>query len=168
LRQEHRTLDCSAYIDIETTGLSPHYNEITVVGICVENRSRRNIIQLVGGEISAEALGRAVRQANTIYTYNGSRFDLKFIQARLGIDLASLCRHKDLMYNCWKQNLYGGLKSVENQLGIARRLWGMDGKDAVRLWYDHLSGDEKALSVLLEYNREDVLNLITLRGKLGI
>ena len=40
-----------AYLDIETTGLSPKYNEITVVGIYLCNGADTQFIQLVGDEI---------------------------------------------------------------------------------------------------------------------
>jgi uncharacterized protein len=159
----------SAYLDIETTGLSPYTSELTVVGICLEHRDRSTkTVQLVGREISPEGIESAVGEACTVYTYNGSRFDLKFIQAKLGIDITGMCLHEDLMYSCWKRRLYGGLKSVERQLGIPRKLTGIGGEDTIRLWYDYLDGDEGSLRLLLEYNREDILNLIMLRERLGL
>ena len=73
------------------------------------------------------------------------------------------------MYDCWKQKLKGGLKKVEQKLGIARDTAGMDGWMAVRLWWDYVNNDDKeALDTLLDYNREDVVNLRALRQKLGI
>ncbi len=157
----------SAYLDIETTGLSPYSSDITVVGIFLRSRDKESkIIQLVGEDISPETVISALAEVRTVYTYNGSRFDLKYIHAKLGVDIARLCAHEDLMYRCWKHNLYGGLKSVEKQLGIRRKLEGLGGEDAVRLWYDHLAGDRDALRILLEYNREDIVNLPVLRDRL--
>lgn len=157
----------SAYLDIETTGLSPYSSDITVVGIFLQSRGKDSkIIQLVGEDISPEAVISALAGVGTVYTYNGSRFDLKYIHSKLGVDIAGLCGHEDLMYRCWKRNLYGGLKSVEKQLGIRRKLEGLGGEDAVRLWYDHLAGDRDALKILLEYNREDIVNLPVLRERL--
>ena len=73
------------------------------------------------------------------------------------------------MYDCWRRNLYGGLKEVERKLGIDRRSAGIDGRMAVRLWWNYkLYDDEKALLTLLGYNREDVLNLKLLRQKLHV
>ncbi len=79
------------------------------------------------------------------------------------------CVSHDLMYDCWRRGLYGGLKRVEEQLGILRRTQGIDGIEAMRLWHRYETyRDEEALKVLLEYNREDVVNLKlldeTLRG----
>jgi uncharacterized protein YprB with RNaseH-like and TPR domain len=43
----------------------------------------------------------------------------------------------------------------------------MDGLNAIRLWDQwRANDDEKALSRLLEYNKEDILNLKTLRALL--
>jgi uncharacterized protein YprB with RNaseH-like and TPR domain len=106
---------------------------------------------------------------DVIYTYNGSRFDLPFINALLDVDLARYFRHHDLMLDCWKNKLYGGFKAVEIQLGIARQLRGIDGAEAVRLWWKYQDEQEQeALDTLLQYNKEDVMNLKTLRGILGI
>ncbi len=56
---------------------------------------------------------------------------------------------------------------VERQLNIPRRLRGIDGAEAVALWWRYqIDRDSKALDLLLEYNKEDVVNLITLRRKL--
>ncbi|GAG47334.1 unnamed protein product, partial [marine sediment metagenome] len=86
---------------------------------------------------------------------------------RLGVNLAKLFRHCDLMYDCWRNNLYGGFKAVERQLGIQRRLKGITGYDAVRLWWRYVNDyDEDALATLLEYNKEDVINLKTLKERL--
>ncbi len=73
------------------------------------------------------------------------------------------------MYDCWRQNLKGGLKVVEARLGIGRRLTEVDGFMAVRLWWDYVNNaNTQALHTLLEYNREDVVNLHVLRDKLGV
>jgi hypothetical protein len=37
-----------AYLDIETTGLSCLYAEITVIGICLVNGADNKLVQLVG------------------------------------------------------------------------------------------------------------------------
>ena|SRR4030042_3013585 len=156
-----------AYLDIETTGLSPEYSEITVVGIHVVDEFDSRFIQLVGEDVTADSILEALVGVSVIYTYNGSRFDLPFIYSCLGINLAELFDHHDLMYDCWQNNLYGGFKSVERQLDIARRLEGVDGYQAVQLWWRYVNDyDEDALTILLEYNREDVLNLQRLKKKL--
>ena len=156
-----------AYLDIETTGLSWFYNDITVVGIYLVNGSENRLVQLVGREVTRDNLLEAINGVNTIYTYNGSRFDLPFIRASLDVDLTDHYHHHDLMYDCWRNNLYGGLKSVEQQLGIPRQLKGISGWDAVILWWRYQnSGNQNALATLLKYNEEDVVNLKVLRERL--
>jgi len=156
-----------AYLDIETTGLSPRYCEITVVGIHLVSGYESRFIQMVGDDVTADNILRALDGVGTLYTYNGSRFDLPFIYVRLGVNLAKLFSHCDLMYHCWRNNLYGGFKAVERQLGIERQLKEVDGLEAVRLWWRWVNDyDEGALATLLEYNKEDVINLKTLRGRL--
>lgn len=156
-----------AYLDIETTGLSSSYHDITVVGIYLVNGSHSSLVQLVGERVKRKALLEALDGVHTIYTYNGQRFDLPFIHACVGVDLNKMHVHHDLMYDCWRCNLKGGFKAVESQLGIPRRLKGIGGYEAVLLWWRYRKySDRKALALLLEYNKEDVMNLKTLRERL--
>ena len=156
-----------ASLDIETTGLSPAWCEITVVGIHIFGGDDTGFVQLVGEEVTADNLLTALEGTQVIYTYNGSRFDLPFIRSRLGINLAEFFTHCDLMYHCWRNDLYGGLKGVEQQLGIPRRLREINGYQAVRLWWRYVNDyDQDALATLLEYNKEDVINLKTLKEML--
>ncbi len=158
-----------AYLDIETTGLSRDCSDLTVVGVATTNGSCLEAHQLVGEDITAEAVLGLLDGVDRIYTYNGSRFDLPFIKARLGLDLRRRFPHTDLMYDCWRQNLKGGLKAVEVRLGIQRQSQGIDGFMAVRLWWNYVNyHNQEALNTLLEYNREDVMNLHVLREKLGV
>lgn len=157
-----------AYLDIETTGLSCQYANITVIGIYLVNGSNTRLVQLVGEKATGKNLLKALGGVNTIFTYNGSRFDLPFIQSSLGVDLADRYHHHDLMYDCWRCNLKGGFKAVEAQLCIPRKLKGITGLDAVRLWCQYKNYDDQdALNILLEYNKEDVINLKVLKDKLN-
>ena len=156
-----------AYLDIETTGLSPRDCQITVIGIYLCQGGDSRLVHLVGEGITTDSLLQVLEGVGVIYTYNGTRFDLPFIHRLLGVDLAQLFQHCDLMYHCWQSNLYGGLKAVERQLGIKRKLLDINGYEAVRLWLRYVNDyNQKALATLLEYNKEDVLNLKTLRERL--
>jgi len=158
-----------AYLDIETTGLSRYDAELTVIGIAHEGDNDCTVTQLVGDDITQDALLEALTNTDEIYTYNGSRFDLPFIAAQLDFDLKRLFPHTDLMYACWKRNLKGGLKVVEQRMGIGRRLKDVNGFEAVRLWWDYCNNcNEQSLKTLLDYNEEDIVNLIHLRKRLGI
>jgi uncharacterized protein len=142
-----------AYLDIETA----FSGEITVVGLYAPDRG---LVQLVGGGISELSVWQALEGIQVICTYNGSRFDVPVIRRRLGLDLRSAFVCHDLMIECWRRRWYGGLKRVEAHLGIPRRTRGIDGVEAMRLWHRYeTTKDCAALATLLEYNREDVLNL---------
>jgi uncharacterized protein YprB with RNaseH-like and TPR domain len=128
---------------------------------------RERMVQLVGEDVTAGNLHEILKDVHAIYTYNGSRFDLPFIREWLGVDLKKTHNHCDLMYHCWRNNLYGGLKRVELQLDIDRELKDIDGYQAVVLWWRYRKhGDKEALKLLLHYNREDVKNLTVLKEKL--
>ena len=56
---------------------------------------------------------------------------------------------------------------MERKLGIRRSLPDLNGRDAMRLWAAYMErGEEEALTMLLQYNREDVENLSILRARL--
>ncbi len=149
-----------AYLDIETS----FRGEITVVGIfCPPAR----LIQLVGDEVNWTNLWNALEGVTEILTYNGARFDLPVIKRAIKLDLNKYFSCHDLMYDCWRNHLYGGLKRVEEQVGIERASKGIDGREAMRLWERYcFSLDEEALSALLDYNRDDVQNLVHLEARL--
>jgi len=162
-------MKCYGYLDIETTGLSRKYADLTVVGIATVTGTSLHVAQLHGGQIAAAAVDRLLEPVDEVYTYNGSRFDLPFIKHKLGLDVKGRLAHTDLMYDCWRQDLKGGLKAVETRLGIRRRLTEVNGYMAVRLWWQYVNDNNlAALRMLLTYNREDIVNLHTLRKKLGV
>jgi uncharacterized protein YprB with RNaseH-like and TPR domain len=147
----------SAYLDIETS----YEGDITVIGVVGPSG---DLVQFVSPEIYPEDLLETLSGTSTLFTYNGHRFDLPVIRRSIGLNLRRIFPCHDLMYDCWRRNLYGGLKAVERQLGIPRRMPHLDGRDAMRLWAAYVErGEKEALSTLLQYNREDVENLITLR-----
>jgi len=149
-----------AYLDIETS----FGGEITILGVfCPPDR----IIQLVGDEVNWTNLWNALEGVSEVLTYNGARFDLPVIKRGVRLDLNKYFECRDLMYACWDRNLYGGLKKVEEQLGIERASKGIDGMEAMRLWERYrLYGDERALRTLLQYNSDDIVNLYQLENLL--
>jgi uncharacterized protein YprB with RNaseH-like and TPR domain len=61
----------------------------------------------------------------------------------------------------------GQLISSSLAVDIPRQLQGISGWDAVLLWQRHKNyGDQNSLEFLLQYNKEDVLNLMVLRERL--
>lgn len=145
-----------AYLDIETCAAG----DVTIVGIFREDRGLR---QLVGGEITDVNVWETLDGVDTICTFNGDRFDLPILERQVRVNLRQRFRSLDLLRECRRAGLKGGLKRLEERFGIARSTQGMNGWDAMRLWerYEN-EGDRAALNVLLEYNREDVMNLMQL------
>jgi uncharacterized protein YprB with RNaseH-like and TPR domain len=160
------------FIDIETDGLS-HNCRLTVLGIA---RPRAGLqdglvhISLVRGiNLTREVARKALEGASVIVTFNGSSFDLPVIRRELGEDMIPRVPHIDLRYLARKAGLCGGLKVLERRLGIARdpNVQMIVGHDAVRLWSVwERKRHKRALEVLVDYNREDVVNLAPLAAVL--
>jgi len=156
-----------AYLDIETTGLCAYQDHITVIGIYFCNDCDNHIVQLYDNKLTTKNLLKALEGTEKLFTYNGQSFDLPFIRTHLGPDLSLMHNHIDLMYDCWRNNLKGGLKVVLKRLGISRETEGITGYDAVILWQQYKESDDlKALDLLLRYNRDDVVNLKQLKDYL--
>ena len=155
-----------AYLDIETTGFIGGGSYPTVVGIAIDFPDEWMVEQLVGDDITPWAIEHVLEGVTTIYTFNGSSFDIPFLAWRPGVDLRRRFDHHDLMHICRRAGLRGGLKRIEKMLGIDRRdLPEMGGHDAILLWRKYLEeANTSALDLLLEYNRADVENLYTLRN----
>ncbi len=143
----------TAYVDIETTGLSPH-DDITIIGIYNGKETRTYIKGVNLEEAQAE-----LAKYKQLVTFNGARFDLPFIEREFSGFFNHL--HTDLLYPLKRLGYSGGLKKIECMLGIERseETSGLTGFDAVRLWNMHRRGDEEALDMLIRYNAEDVENL---------
>ena len=153
----------ACYIDIETTGLSPTYDEVTTV--CVHTRGSTK--SYVAGENLSE-LKKDLDEFKYIVSFNGARFDLPFLSHKKNIVFKQI--HLDLMYPLRNLGYRGGLKAIEKELGINRETDGVTGYDAVRLWKAYEANTEvevagqkvkgkSALRLLVKYNREDTVNL---------
>lgn len=170
----------TAYLDIETsyTGKLPYprlcddfrNHKITVIGIRIADGSSDSFRQLVGGDISKNALLGALEGVDRIVTFNGrsipdkvkgyTGFDFPVIAVQLGVVLDKLFKHIDLCPLCWKAGLWGGQKAVEEALGLERGDPRKDGAWADKTWKKYeASKDERYLKELLAYNKEDVLML---------
>ncbi|GGO02642.1 ribonuclease H-like domain-containing protein [Haloarcula pellucida] len=149
--------DRACFFDIETTGLDQQRNRVTTVSLHQDGETETLV---AGDDLTAGNLRAAFADADLLVTFNGKRFDVPFLEANFDVDLQR--PHLDLLYTCKKIGLSGGLKQVEQDIGIERDRPDISGRDAVRLWREHESGRGGALETLVSYNREDTVNLRTL------
>lgn len=179
----------TAYLDIETkyTGKytppedrffrDSEHHLVTVLGLLVVDGASENFVQLLGAQATKAELLRLLGATERIVTYNGRSipdagtgrvgFDFPVIAAQLGVTLDKEFQHTDLVHTCWKLGLYGGLKKVEEKVGLRRKLPGKDGRWAMEMWLKYeKTGRKEDLEELLLYNREDVYMLRELEEKL--
>ena len=144
----------TAYLDIETTGLSGYGDHVTTIAL-YDGVTVRHYIH---GQNLAD-FARDIRGYDVVVTYNGKCFDVPFIRQSMGVEVDQA--HIDLRYVLKSLGYSGGLKGCEKQLGISRGdLSDVDGFFAVVLWHEfRRRNDAKALQTLLAYNIQDVLNL---------
>jgi uncharacterized protein YprB with RNaseH-like and TPR domain len=150
--------DRALFLDIETTGLSAHYDKVTLIGAL----SGGELALFISG-INLEQFPSFIERYSLLVTFNGSQFDVPFLRAHFPsarLDQA----HIDLRFVLASLGYKGGLKVVEKSLGLRRDLaiQDVDGFEAVRLWHRYQRGDIAALEKLILYNLTDVANLVEL------
>ncbi len=140
------------FLDIETTGLDPYRDEFTVIGWAYGGQ----VNTMVKG-MGSDRLREDIRRAKWLVTFNGVRFDTKFL-AQAFPRMALPRVHFDLMRLCRRVGLTGGQKAIEHVLGIGLRdeATRLTGAEAVALWRRYIQGDSEALQKLILYNRADV------------
>ena len=150
--------DRAVFLDIETTGLSPHDSEVTVIGALAGGR-----LALFVNGVNLDQFPEYIAQFPLLVTFNGSQFDVPFLRAhfhRAPLDQA----HIDLRFPLASLGYRGGLKAIERSLGLTRdaAIQGVDGFEAVHLWNRYRQGDRQALRKLVLYNLTDVVNMVEL------
>lgn len=143
------------FLDIETTGLSPYFDEVTVIGMF----DGKDYKVFVKGE-NLEKFLQELSRFSMIVTFNGSLFDLRFIRNHFPkVSLPPV--HVDLRFTTRRLGLGGGLKLVEQKLGLRRPkdVERLTGYDATILWSRYLRGNKAALELLIKYNMQDVISL---------
>jgi len=147
----------TCFLDIETTGLDQHRDDVTVVGLHSPGETETLV---AGRDLTADHLQRRLDDAKLLVTFNGKRFDVPFLET--AFDVSVDVPHVDLIYPCRRLDLTGGLKTIESEVGIDRDRSDLSGRDAVRLWREYERGADGALETLVSYNRDDTENLRTL------
>jgi uncharacterized protein len=150
--------DRAVFLDIETTGLSGEFDEVTLIGALCNGE-----LALFINGINLEQFPAYIERFPLLVTFNGSQFDVPFLRAHFPharLDQA----HIDLRFVLASLGFKGGLKVIEKRLGLHRdpAIQEVDGFEAVRLWHRYRRGDKQALEKLIRYNLTDVANLVEL------
>ena len=70
--------DSVRYLDIETTGLSPAYHEVTVVGVC-DGRQYQPLIK--GRNLTPKDIHGVLEGCRLLVSYYGRAFDVPFLRS---------------------------------------------------------------------------------------
>jgi uncharacterized protein YprB with RNaseH-like and TPR domain len=138
-----------AYLDVETNYVGKYTSDddrffrdstnhlITVLDVRTIDKNDDQFVQLFDKEITKPRLLETLGGTKKIVTYNGRflpdsikrkvGFDFPVIAAQLGIVLDKEFEHTDLCPECWRHDLYGGQKKIDQKLGLQRKLPGKDG-----------------------------------------
>ena len=145
------------YVDIETDG-GFGADAITVIG-CYDGTTAHTFV--AGRDL--DAARELIESFPLVVTYNGASFDMPLIRQRFPCNAFNHI-HVDLRFPLHRLGLRGGLKIIEQMVGIERGplAQGLDGWDAVRLWHEWQNGRARSLEILLAYNCEDIVNLAPL------
>lgn len=145
----------TAFLDIETTSLSPYEGIVTTVTVHGGGSTRTFV-----ADEDLEELPAYLGRFQLLVTFNGVRFDVPFLKVRFP-ELVVPPAHIDLRFVLYRIGYAGGLKRIEQTLGLGDRtgVEGVHGLDAVRLWEQHRQGRSGALERLVQYNRADTVNL---------
>ncbi len=151
-------MDRALFLDIETTGLSAQFDQVTMIGTLGDGKPA-----LFVNGVNLDQFPAYVAQFPLLVTFNGSQFDVPFLRAHFP-DARLDQAHIDLRFVLGSLGYRGGLKAVERTLGLARdpAIQGVDGFEAVRLWHRYRRGDRAALTKLAHYNLTDLVNMVEL------
>jgi uncharacterized protein len=147
--------EVTAFLDIETTGLSPFGGIVTVVTVHGGGSTRTFV-----ADDDLEELPAWLQRFKLLVSFNGRLFDVPFLETRFP-HLVVPVAHIDLRFVLYRLGLSGGLKRIEERVGIGGRegVEGIRGLDAVRLWEEYRAGQSASLERLIKYNRADTVNL---------
>ena len=144
--------DRCVFLDIESTGLSKYYDQVTLVGWSTGSRYKVLI-----DPTDTLQLERDLSDLPILVTFNGTLFDLPFLASHFNTAWSAVT-HVDLRYLAKRAGLTGGQKKIEAAIGLEREtpLDGVSGAEAVGLWFDYKEGDLSALRKLVSYNHADI------------
>ena len=152
-----------AYLDIETDGA-----EATALGEGEDAPGGTTVCAIWDGvrariflrHRDLDQIPEYLSQYKVLCTFNGKSFDIPYLEGRFGRDFFTGA-HLDLRPITRAVGLTGGLKKIEQQIGIERpaNIRRFTGYDAVKLWGAFRRGRKDALEPLARYNLADAVNL---------
>jgi uncharacterized protein YprB with RNaseH-like and TPR domain len=174
--------------DIETTGLSAERSKIVLGGLLTPCAGGVRVRQFFSGGAHEEAellslYADAIADTDVLFSYNGDRFDVPFMNGRLAR------RHRPAAFgDCLNMDMYrvvrghsplGGIlpnlkqKTVEEYLDLQREREDIiSGADSVRLYYEYTATKSpELLRRILLHNSDDLRQLariLRLFGKLDL
>ncbi len=157
-------------LDIESTGLSPKYSAIYMIGLIYKEDEETKFEQWFANKKEDEyeilfSLFKLIKN-KCIITYNGDSFDMPFIKKRAdiyGLDCPAYTSIDLIKPSRKIKNLLGienvKLKTIENYFGYFREDT-FTGGMLIELYYAYLENyDEKLKQVILLHNYDDLLGL---------
>jgi uncharacterized protein YprB with RNaseH-like and TPR domain len=163
LWQGYSDLSRIALVDIETTGLTPGYDQITVIGLADGHSAKVFVAgRPLGSDEVLEKFRDVIKGYDLVVTFNGANFDIPFIEKQFrDTNFHFEQPHLDLLWPARSMGLNGGLKDMEKQIGITRAadIKEMRGLEAIQLWGAWKSGDQGAYQRLTTYCKADCVNL---------
>jgi uncharacterized protein YprB with RNaseH-like and TPR domain len=178
---ELTSLDGAVFLDLETTGTDPTSDIPFVIGLGQPGRDSFDVEQLAvhhpGEELAAlGALVQRLKDVQALVTYNGQRFDLRFLRTRFakyGLDPTPLDRmHFDLYLMARKawgrtQPRYRLVDLEQNVLGYSR-VDDVPGAEApLRYAQFRRTGDVTPILPIFEHNRHDIVAMFPLLGRIA-
>lgn len=166
-----------AVLDIETTGLSPNFSAVILIGLVIfdgkEVRLEQFFAETPAEEKAIIALAnKSLEDVDYVVTYNGKLFDIPFLNKRsekYGIKFRALCNLDLFMimkHYSDLPKLLGSMsqKSLEVFAGLSTdRSDKISGKESVELYSQYqTTGSKDMLSQILLHNSDDIKQLFQL------
>lgn len=164
------------YIDIETTGFQRAFDMIYLIGLIYKDANNDWILEQYLCETKADEyellylLNHKLENYDLLVHFNGDRFDLPFIEARMHLYkiTSSILKKPSFDYFPYIRVLKNvlnledaKLKSVEKVLGF-KRSDPFTGGQLITLFKEYLKGDVQLEIPLILHNEEDMIGLLQL------
>lgn len=158
--------DHALCVDVEAT----HWNgPISVIGVYKPGEGEIVYESFVKGvNLSIENLKQAFAECKLLITFNGTNYDVPEIKKQFPGVIPDTLPVVDLYLLAKRLNLDAGLKTLEQTFRIFRTE-AVDNKRKIstKMWRKYeKTGKKRFLDTLIEYNRQDTINLYPLAEKI--